>query len=327
MENKIEIYKSPDKETRIEVRFEGDSVWLTQQQMAQLFKQTKQNVSLHIKNCFKEKELTSSSVVKESLTTAADGKKYKTQYYNLDVIISVGYRVKSVRGTQFRQWATQRLREYLVEGYAINKKRLAEKNLELKNLKTGITILRRAIAERAQDLEDAGGLAALLKQFSGGLTLLDDYDHETLDSAGKTARKAVVVQPDEYRKLIRSMSDDFASDLFGKEKDTSFESSVRQIYQSYDGKEIYPTLEEKASMLLYLIVKNHSFIDGNKRIAAACFLYFLGKNRLLYDKSGQPYINNDTLAALTLFIAVSKPAEIQTVKQVVVSVLNRKKTA
>jgi len=155
MDNKIEIYKIADQETRIEVRFDQDTVWLTQQQMASLFEQTKQNISLHINNCFKEEELYPDSVVKEFLTTATDGKKYRTKYYNLDVIISVGYRVKSKRGTQFRQWATSRLKEYLVDGYAINLKRLEERNLELQHLKTGITILRRAIAHQAQNLDDA----------------------------------------------------------------------------------------------------------------------------------------------------------------------------
>jgi len=324
MENRIEIYKIADQETQIEVRFEQDTVWLTQQQMASLFEQTKQNVSLHINNCFKEEELYPDSVVKESLTTATDGKRYRTKYYNLDVIISVGYRVKSKRGTQFRQWATKRLKEYLVEGYSINQKRLEEHNFELQHLKTGIAILRRAIEHHAQNLDDAGHLAGLLEQFSGGLSLLDDYDHETLDDTGKTKRKAVIIDAAEYLKLIDAMRSEFSSDLFGKEKDTGFESSIGQIYQSFGGTEMYPSVEEKAATLLYLIVKNHSFIDGNKRIAAACFLYFLERNGLLYHKSGETIISNEALASLTLFIAVSKPKEMQTVKQVAISILNRK---
>lgn len=323
MENKIEIYKIADRETQIDVRFEQDTVWLTQQQMASLFEQTKQNISLHINNCFKEGELYADSVVKESLTTAVDGKRYPTKYYNLDVIISVGYRVKSKRGTQFRQWATSRLKEYLVEGYAINQKRLEERNLEVQHLKTGIAILRRAIEYQAKNLDDAEHLAGLLEQFSGGLSLLDDYDHETLDVTGKTKHKAVIIEAAEYQKLVDAMRGEFAYDLFGREKDTGFESSIRQIYQSFGGTEMYPTVEEKAATLLYLIVKNHSFIDGNKRIAAACFLYFLGKNGLLYHQNGETIISNEALASLTLFIAVSKPEEMQTVKQVTISILNR----
>ena len=297
--NEIIIYQIEDNQTQIEVRFEQDTVWLTQQQMASLFEQTKQNISLHINNCFKEGELYADSVVKESLTTAVDGKRYRTKYFNLDVIISVGYRVKSKRGTQFRQWATQRLKEYLVDGYAINQKRLKERGLELQHLKTGIAILRRAIEYQAQDLIDAKHLAGMLEQFSGGLSLLDDYDHETLDSTGKTKREAVVIKAADYRKVIDAMRGEFASELFGREKDTGFESSIR------------------------LIVKNHSFIDGNKRIAAACFLYFLERNGLLYHKNGETVISNEALASLTLFIAVSKPEEMQTVKQVAISILNR----
>ena len=324
MDNKIEIYKIADQETRIEVRFDQDTVWLSQQQMASLFEQTKQNISLHINNCFKEEELSPDAVVKESLTTATDGKKYRTKYYNLDVIISVGYRVKSKRGTQFRQWATSRLKEYLVDGYAINQHRLEERDLELQHLKTGIAILRRTIAHQAQNLDDAEHLAGLLERFSGGLLLLDDYDHETLDVTGKTKRKAVVIDVVEYQKLIDAMRSEFSSDLFGRKKDTGFESSIRQIYQSFGGTELYPSVEEKAAMLLYLIVKNHSFIDGNKRIAAACFLYFLERNSLLYHKPGETIISNEALASLTLFMAVSKPEEMQTVKQLAISLLNRK---
>jgi len=173
-------------------------------------------------------------------------------------------------------------------------------------------------------LGDASNLADLLEQFSHGLELLDDYDHETLDTTGKTSRQTVPVDKEHYLKLIDAMRTEFSSDVFGKPKDSSFDSSINQIYQSFGGKELYPSLEEKAAMLLYLIVKNHSFIDGNKRIAAACFLYFLNQNGLLYDSSGDPVISNDALASITLFIAVSKPDEMETVKKVVISILNRK---
>ena len=324
MDNQIEIYKTPDNSVTVEVQFTQDTVWLTQLQMASLFEQTKQNISLHIANCFKEGELESESVVKESLTTASDGKKYRTKYYNLDVIISVGYRVKSKRGTQFRQWASQRLKDSLVDGYAINQRRLAERNMELQYLKAGISILHRAIEQQAKSLEDAKSLAQLLERFSGGLLLLDDYDHETLDSTGKTARATIRIGKESYQTLIEAMRPEFSSDVFGQPKDDSFDSSVNQIYQAFGGKELYPSLEEKAAMLLYLIVKNHSFIDGNKRIAAACFLYFLEQNGLLFDATGKAIISNDALASITLFIAVSQPAEMETVKKVLVSILNRR---
>lgn len=323
MDNQIEIYKTPDNSVTVEVQFTQDTVWLTQLQMASLFEQTKQNISLHIANCFKEGELESESVVKESLTTATDGKKYRTKYYNLDVIISVGYRVNSKRGTQFRQWATKRLKDYLVEGYAVNRKRLEERNLEIKHLHEGISILQRAIENQTQTLTDVGNLATLLTQFSAGLLLLDDYDHETLDAKGKTNRQTVQISKEHYIKLIDSMRNEFSSEIFGKPKDSGFDSSIYQIYQSFGGNELYPTLEEKAAMLLYLIVKNHSFIDGNKRIAAACFIYFLDRNGLLFMPSGDVIISNDALASLTLFIAVSKPDEMETVKKVIISILNR----
>jgi prophage maintenance system killer protein len=315
----IIIYKTKDNLTQIEVNFENETVWLTQQQMAILFGQTKQNISLHINNCFKEKELTMKSTVKESLTTAADGKRYQTKYYNFDVIISVGYRVKSIRGTQFRQWATQRLKDYLIEGVAINEKRLAQKNKEIKVLHDGIRILSRAIEEHANNNENY----AWLHQFSVGLQLLDDYDHESLDTNGNHTLKAEYPTLKEFMELVDKMKMDFKSDIFGKEKDDGFKSAITVIQQQFDKKDIYLSIEEKASMLLYLIVKNHAFVDGNKRIAAACFLLFLNRNKLLYNEQGQTIISNEALASLTLFVAASKPDEMKTVKKLLISVLNR----
>ena len=317
--SEIVIYKTKDKKAQIEVKFENDTVWLTQQQMAELFGQTKQNISLHLNNCFKEKELRKISVVKESLTTAADGKKYKTKFYNLDVIISVGYRVKSVRGTQFRQWATQRLKDYLIEGVAINEKRLEQKNKEIKILHDGIRILSRVIEEKTNTTVDF----AWLHEFNKGLQLLDDYDHESLDRTGKNKRKAKYPSIKDYMHLIDAMRRGFNSQIFGKEKDKSFESAINQIKQTFGNKDAYPSLEEKAAMLLYLVVKNHAFVDGNKRIAAACFLLFLEQNGLLFNSSEQPIISNEALASLTLFVASSKADEMSTVKQLLISVLNR----
>jgi hypothetical protein len=213
--NEIIIYQSKDKKTQIEVKFEHDTVWLTQQQMAELFGQTKQNISLHINNCFKEKELRSISVVKESLTTASDGKKYKTKFYNLDLIISVGYRVKSIRGTQFRQWATQRLKDYLIEGVAINEKRLNQKNKEIKILHDGIRILSRVIEEKL----DTNEAYAWLHQFKMGLKLLDDYDHETLDSFGNHTKNVLYPSKSQYMELVDQMRSEFNSTVFGKLKD------------------------------------------------------------------------------------------------------------
>ncbi|OJV54072.1 MAG: death-on-curing protein [Bacteroidetes bacterium 43-16] len=314
----IEIYTTKDQKTEISVQFEEDTVWLTQSQMADLFMQTKQNVSLHINNCFKEQELDRLSVVKDFLTTAADGKRYNTKHYNLEVIISVGYRVKSKRGTQFRQWATERLKDYLVQGYAINEKRLEEKQQQVMHLKTGIRILSRAIGQQATGQDNE-----ILQTFANGLQLLDDFDHEQLDAKGNTEMPAQYPDVREYLEVINNMKSNFASDVFARPKDSSFESSVQQIQQSFDNRELYASIEEKAAMLLYLIVKNHSFVDGNKRIAAACFIYFLDRNKLLFFPNQQPVISNEALAALTLFVATSRPDEMETVKQFIMSILNR----
>jgi len=319
MNSEILIYQTEDGQTKVQTRFENETVWLTQADMIELFKTTKQNLSLHIKNTFQEGELEENSVVKEYLTTAADGKKYRTRYYNLDVIISVGYRVKSLRGTQFRIWATKRLKDYLVDGYAINKERLAQKNQELKVLKDGISILTRAVADQVAGKENS---MEWLKTFSSGLKLLDDYDHDTLDVSGLTKTDPLYPAYDDYMNMINEMYSDFQSAVFAQPKDDSFNSSINQIRQSFGGADCYPSIEEKAANLLYFVVKNHSFVDGNKRIAAACFLLFLDKNRLLKIDS-RTIISNETLASLTLYIAISKPEEAPTVKRMIISVLNR----
>ena len=317
--NEIIIYKTRDQKTQIEVKFDNESVWLTQQQMAELFGQTKQNISLHINNCFKENELRSVSVVKDSLTTALDGKRYRTKHYNLDVIISVGYRVKSNKGTQFRQWATERLKNYLIDGIAINEKRLEQKNKEIQILHDGIRILNRAIEEKISKSEEF----KWLHQFSMGLQLLDDYDHETLDSSGKHLKDSIYPSLIEYMELVEQLRPKFNSEIFGKEKDKGFDSAINQIKQGFGDKDVYPSMEEKAAMLLYLIVKNHAFVDGNKRIAAACFLLFLEQNGLLFNAQNHPIISNEALASLTLFVAASKADEMETVKNLLISVLNR----
>jgi death-on-curing family protein len=239
--------------------------------------------------------------------------------YSLDVIISVGYRVKSIRGTQFRQWATKRLKDYVIEGVAINEQRLAQKNKEVQVLHDGIRILSRAIEVQAINNENY----AWLHQFSVGLQLLDDYDHESLDEQGTHTTGADYPSMAEYMVLVEKMRAEFDSDVFGKEKDGGFDSAVHQIRQGFGDQEVYPSIEEKAAMLLYLVVKNHAFVDGNKRIAAACFLLFLERNGLLYKGSGQLVISNEALASLTLFVAASKANEMETVRRLLVSVLNR----
>ena len=319
MENKIEIYQTTDGNTVVEVKFQEETVWLNRNQLAILFGRDVKTIGKHINNIIKEGELEMNSVVANFATTAADGKTYKVDFYNLDMIISVGYRVNSIRGTQFRIWATKRLKDYLVEGYAINEKRLAQKNQEVKILKDGISILTRVVTDQIEHMENN---AEWLKTFSKGLKLLDDYDHETLDTRGKTLKNAVYPDYEEYMGIIRKMVSDFQSGVFAVSKDNSFHSSINQIRQRFGGAELYPSIEEKAANLLYFIVKNHSFIDGNKRIAAACFLLFLDKNDILETTEGY-VISNETLASLTLYVANSKPKEAETVKKIIISLLNR----
>ena len=328
MESQIEIYQGSDGQTQIEVKFEEDTVWLSQGQIAELFGKGRTTITEHIGNVFKEGELEEEVVCREFRHTTHHGAVAgKTQekvvkHYNLDVIISVGYRVKSRQGIQFRIWATQRLKDYLVQGYAINEKRLAQKQQEVQTLKDGIRILSRAIEQKAGDQNPDW-----LDHFAKGLELLDDYDHENLDKKGLTKRKANYPALADYQSVISSMRSEYESAVFGKEKDGSFLSAVSQIGKGFGEEDFYPTLEEKAATLLYLIVKNHSFVDGNKRIAAACFLLFLQHNDLLHNSEGMPIISNDALASLTLFIASSKPEEMDTEKKLVISVLNRNRVS
>lgn len=321
MESKVEIYQASDGQTQLEVTFDEDTVWLSQQQLTELFGQTKQNVSLHIANIYKEGELEKEATVKEYLTVQTEGNRKvsrKISIYNLDVIISVGYRVKSSQGTKFRIWATQRLRHYLAQGYVINEQRLAQKQQEVQTLKDGIRILSRAIETKINETE-----FAWLGYFAKGLELLDDYDHEKLDEKGLSTKRAVYPEITEYYRVVETMKADFDSDVFGKEKDGSFQSALVQIGKGFGDVDFYPSIEEKAATLLYLIIKNHGFVDGNKRIAAACFLLFLESNGLLKSRSRDPIISNEALASLTLFAAASKPEEMETVKKLIVSVLNR----
>ncbi|WAC12966.1 virulence protein RhuM/Fic/DOC family protein [Dyadobacter pollutisoli] len=318
MQNQIEIYQGQDGQTQIEVKFGEETVWLDAHSLAEIFSVQRPAIVKHINNIYKSNELDPAATCSILEQVAADGKKRKMHLYNLDVIISVGYRVNSTKATQFRQWATQRLRDYLIKGYAINEKRLNQKQQEVQTLRDGIRILSRAIEIKTDDAD-----LTLLDQFAKGLELLDDYDHEQLDPKGITTRQAKYPEVSDYRNIIESMRRDFDSDIFGKEKDDSFQSSVAQISKGFGEIDFYPSIEEKAATLLYLIIKNHSFVDGNKRIAAACFLLFLESNGLLKSAGGTALISNEALASLTLFAASSKPEEMDTVKKLVISVLNR----
>lgn len=317
----IVIYTSQDGHVSLDTRLENETIWLTQIQIADLFNVKRPAISKHMKNIFERGELIEDSVVSILETSANDGKTYNVAYYNLDMIIAVGYRVNSKKATQFRIWATNVLRDYLTKGYVVNEKQLQSQKEKIEALKTTVSLLSRSLTNQIETIDEAQNVARLLENFAQGLDLLDDFDHKTLDNQGHTQKEVVRISTDEFLKVVNEMKSEFASDVFANPKDDSFESSVNQIYQTFGGQDCYPTLEEKASMLLYLITKNHSFSDGNKRIAASCFLYFLDKNGILY-KDGLPIIDNGTLFALTILIAESNPKEMETMKQIVVSVLN-----
>ena len=322
MENQIVIYKNNDGNIECSVNLRDNTLWLSLDQIATVFQKNKSTISRHIKNIFETEELDKDSVVAFFATTANDGKTYNVAYYNLDMIISVGYRVNSKIATNFRKWATNVLKNYLTHGYSINEKLFSVKQEKIQTLKTTVSLLTRSLTNQIESLDDAQQVAKILDNFAKGLDLLDNFDHKTLDAKGSTQKEAVIIPVKEFLSVINEMKSEFASDVFANPKDDSFESSVNQIYQTFGGNDCYPTLEEKAAMLLYLITKNHSFSDGNKRIAASCFLYFLEKNGILY-KNNLPIIDNGTLFALTILIAESNPKEMETMKQIVISVLNQ----
>lgn len=321
----IIIYTSEDGSISLDTKLENDTIWLTQKQMAELFGVKTPAINKHLNNIYNEGELDKNATVSILEIVQKEGNRdisRKIAFYNLDAVISVGYRVNSSRATQFRIWATNTLREYLTKGYVINEKMLKAQRNKIQTLQSTVSLLTRSIQNQISTVDEAQDVANILDNFAKGLDLLDDFDHKTLDTKGKSQKESVVISESEFLKVIDKMKSEFASDVFANPKDGSFASSVNQIYQTFGGNDCYPTLEEKAAMLLYLITKNHSFSDGNKRIAASCFLYFLNKNNMLY-KNDLPIIDNGTLFALTLLIAESKPSEMEIMKQIVVSVLNK----
>lgn len=320
----IIIYKSKEG-PKIEVRLEEESVWLTQKQMALLFDKGVPTINEHIKNIFKEGELQENSVIRKFRITAADGKTYETNFYNLDIIISVGYRVKSLRGTQFRIWATKTLKEHLLKGYTINEKRLLQAKNQLKELQSAITFLQ----EKSKHELLAGQeqeILHLLSSYAKTLTLLEQYDKEKLTLA-KKAKSKFVLTYEEATKVIEEVKKDLiakkqASELFGQESGSKFQAILGNIYQTFDKKELYPSLEEKAAHLLYFVIKDRPFVDGNKRIASFLFVYFLDKNNYLYHKTGEKKINDNALTALALLIAVSDPKEKDKLIKIVTNLLS-----
>ena len=323
--NQIIIYQTEDGQTQVDVRMENETVWLTQAQMVELFQTTKQNVSLHVGNVFKEGELEQKSTVKEYLTVQQEGERKvtrKVKYYNLDVIISVGYRVKSKRGTAFRIWANNVLKQYLIKGYAVNERIRKEQIGELRQL---VGMLGRTIQNQPLlSNDETNALFEVVTDYAYALDTLDNYDYERLTINKTTKEELFHATYENAMEAIDGLREKFGgSVLFGNEKDDSFKSSIGQIYQTFGGEELYPSVEEKAAMLLYLVTKNHSFSDGNKRIAATLFLWFLNGNRTLYHPDGSKRISDSTLVALTLMIAESRTEEKDVMVKVVVNLINK----
>ena len=305
MENGKEIilFETKDKSIALPVMVENESVWLNRNQIAMLFERDIKTIGKHINNALKEELAEQNSVVAKFATTASDNKKYMVEHYNLDVIISVGYRVKSKRGVEFRRWANSVLKDYIIKGYAVNHNRMSQLNEVIRVMK------------RVENSLDTRQVLTVIERYSQALKLLDAYDHQNM-TRPKGTREAYRLTYEECRKVIDSMKFGENSSLFGNEKDDSFKGSIGAIYQSFGGEDLYPSLEEKAANLLYFITKNHSFSDGNKRIAATIFLYFLDKNSVLFQ-NGNKLIDDHTLVALTIMIAESNPQE----KEMMISVV------
>ncbi|HMB16421.1 MAG TPA: virulence protein RhuM/Fic/DOC family protein [Pelovirga sp.] len=318
----VVIYQAEDGQTSLKVQLEQESVWLSLNQMVELFGRDKSVLSRHISNVFREGELERSAVVANFATTAADGKTYQVDHFNLDVIISVGYRVKSQRGTQFRQWATRILREHLVKGYTLNEQRLSEERAKLQEMQRAIDLLSRTLSNK--EMVDSLGKEVLhvVTDYAYALATLDRYDHGTLVVEATSGPAGYVLEYSEAISIVQSMKGEFEG-LFGQEKDQGFKSALGAICQTFDGKDVYPSIEEKAANLLYFVVKNHAFTDGNKRIAAAVFIYFLARNAILYRPDGSKRLADNALVALTLLIAESKPEEKDTIVKVVVNLINQ----
>ena len=325
--SEIKIYKTQEGKTSIEVKLEKETVWLNQHQLVELFETNRATINKHILNIYKSGELKEDSTCAKIAQVQKEGNrtvKRKIKYYNLDIIIAVGYRVNSKRGTDFRIWANQVIKDYLIKGYALNQQRLQKQADQLNELKETIRILGNALEYKELSNDESKGLLKIISDYSYALEILDQYDYQTLKIENTSGKEVYQLTYEEAIKQIELVKKTYGnSELFGHEKDDSFKSSTATIYQTFGGVDLYPSIEEKAANLLYFIVKNHSFSDGNKRIAAFLFLYFLEKNGLLFSENGKKRIADNALVALTLMIAVSKPDEKETMIKVIVNLINR----
>ena len=321
--NQIVIYQTEDGQTQVDVRLENETVWLTQKQIAELFGTKRPAITKHLKNIYASEELDENSTCSILEHMGNDGKQiYSTKYYNLDVILSVGYRVNSKNATRFRQWANKVLKQYLIKGYAVNERMRKEQIGELRQL---VGMLGRTIqSQPLLSTDETNALFEVVTDYTYALDTLDNYDYERLTINKTTKEEPFHATYENAMEAINGLREKFGgSVLFGNEKDDSFKSSIGQIYQTFGGEELYPSVEEKAAMLLYLVTKNHSFSDGNKRIAATLFLWFLNNNHILYYPDGSKRIADSTLVALTLMIAESRTEEKDVMVKVVVNLINK----
>ena len=325
LNNQIVLYQSADGMTQLDVKLEGETVWLNRQQMAELFGRDVKTIGKHINNALREELNDGISTVAKFATVQKEGSRLvnrEVEYYNLDMIISVGYRVKSRRGVEFRRWANGILKQFLINGYAVNERIRQRQIAELRQL---VLVIGRTIEQQpVTTTDESHALFDVVVDYTYALDTLDNYDYQRLYISKTTRNELFHATYDNAMQEIEMLREKFgASTLFGNEKDESFKSSIGQIYQTFDGEELYPSVEEKAAMLLYLVTKNHSFSDGNKRIAATLFLWFMNNNGILYREDGSKRIADNTLVALTLMIAESRTEEKDIMVKVVVNLINK----
>jgi len=320
----IILYQTADGTINLDVRLEKETIWLTQAQMVVLFDSSKANISEHVKHIYKTRELEEDTTVRKFRTVRNEGKREVSRelvFFNLDMIIAVGYRVNTIRGTQFRIWANRVLKDYIIKGYVINQRAKLE---QLEDLKQTVKLLSNVLHTQSLTADEATGLLKVITDYTYALDTLDRYDYQSLEINETTKDVSFRATYENAMEAIETLRQRYGSGgLFGNEKDQSFQSSINTIYQTFDSNDLYPSVEEKAAMLLYLVVKNHSFSDGNKRIAAFLFLWFLEKNGILYKKNGSRLIENNTLVALTLMVAESRTEEKDIMVKVVVNLINR----
>ena len=324
-QNDILLYQAEDGKTCLEVHLDHETVWLTQAQLADLFDVKVPAISKHVRNIFNAGELDAEATVSKMERVRREGRREVRRIevaYSLDMIISIGYRVNSAKATRFRIWATQVLKDHLVKGYTLNEQRLRDERAKFKEMQRTVELLSRTLANQELVTETGREVLQVITDYAYALATLDRYDHGTLAFEATSGPAAFVLEYAEAIGIVQSMKDDFDG-LFGQEKDQGFQSALGAVYQTFDGNDLYPSIEEKAANLFYFIVKNHAFSDGNKRIAAAVFIYFLARNGILYRADGSKRLADNALVALTLLIAESKPEEKDTLVKVVVNLINR----